>query len=116
MASQGFTEDLKHVLRDSVAGVRERIGELHRTLRSALGRLSALPRPVRMKIGACAAGVALLAGALPLRGEARPLTHRPLVRTSSPVTLDGSLPARSSSKRDLAGSSDDAHGQYPPAP
>src|SRR5260370_8888275 len=112
MASQGFTEDLKHVLRDSVAGVRERIGELHRTLRSALGRLSALPRPVRMKIGACAAGVAVLAGALALRGEARPMTHRPLVRTSSPVTLDGSLPARGASKSYLAGSSEESHGQY----
>src|SRR5258708_12358592 len=92
MESQGFTEDLKHVLRDSVAGVRERIGELHRTLRSALGRLSALPRPVRMKIGACAAGVAVLAGALALRGEARPMTHPPLPPPTSPHTPTASPP------------------------
>jgi hypothetical protein len=112
MASQGFTEDLKHVLRDSVTGARDRIGELHRTLLSALGRLRALPRPMTIKIGACAAGVAVLAGALALRGEARPITHRPLVRTSSPVTLDGSVPARGASKSYIAGSSEESHGQY----
>jgi hypothetical protein len=97
MASQGFTEDLKHVLRDSVTGMRERIGE---------------PRPMTIKIGACAAGVAVLAGALALRGEARPISHRPLVRSSSPVTLDGSLPARGASKSYVAGSSEESHGQY----
>ena len=39
MASQGFTDDLKHVMRGSAAAARERIAALQRTLRSALGRL-----------------------------------------------------------------------------
>jgi hypothetical protein len=112
MASQGFTDDLKHVMRGSAAAARERLAALQRILRSALGRLRALPTPMKMKIGACAAGVAVLAGALGLRGEARTMTHRLFARTNSPVTAEAPLQARAAIKSYVAGSTEESHGEY----
>ncbi len=113
MASQGFTDDLMHVMRDLAAAARERLTDLRRTLRSAFGRLRALPRPMKMRIGAAAAGMAVLAGALALRGEARARTHRPSARTGSLAIGDVSLPAtRAASRSYLAGSTEESHGAY----
>jgi hypothetical protein len=112
MASQGFTDDLKHVIRGSAAAAREQIAALQRTLRSTLGRLRALPSPMKMKIGACAACVAVFAGALALRGEARTMNHRLFARTNSQVTADALLPARAATKSYVAGSTEESHGEY----
>lgn len=88
MASQGFTDDLKYVLR-------------------------ALLRPTKMKIGAaCAAAVAVLVVALALRGEARPMTHRTVARTSRPAIADAPRPARAASKSSVAGSPEESRGGY----
>ena len=65
-----------------------------------------------MRIGACAAGMAVLAGALALRGEARARTHRPSARASSLAIGDVSLPARAASKSYLAGNTEETHGEY----
>jgi hypothetical protein len=111
MASQGFTDDLMHVMRDLAAGGRERLTDLRRTLRSAVGRLRALPRPMKMRIGAGAAGMAVLLGALAMRGEARARTHRSSAHGSLAIG-DVSLPARAASRSYLAGSTEESHGQY----
>jgi hypothetical protein len=112
MASQGFTDDLMHVMRDLAAGARERLTDLRWTLRSTVGRLRALPRPMKMRIGACAAGMAVLIGALALRGEARARTHRPSARTGSLAIGDVSLPAHAASKSYRVGSTEESHGEY----
>ena len=87
MASQGFTDDLKHAMR-------------------------ALLRPTKLKIGACAAAVAGFAGALALRGEARTMTHRTVAHTSRPATADAPRPARAASKSSVAGSPEESRGEY----
>jgi hypothetical protein len=112
MASQGFNDDLKHVMRDSAAGARDRFGALQRGMRSALGRLGALPRSTKMKIGVCAAVLALLAGGLVLRGETPATAHRPSARTSRPATADAPRPAHAAGKSSVTASPEVSQGGY----
>jgi hypothetical protein len=102
MASQGFIDDLKYVMRDLAADARERLASLRRSLR-------ALPRPTKMKIGACAAAVTVFAGALALRGEARTTGHH---RTGFMATADAPRPTRAASKSYVAGSTEESQGEY----
>jgi len=102
MASQGFTDDLKYVMRDLAASARERLAAMQR-------RLRALPLPMKMKIGACAAAVTVFAGALALRGEARTTSHH---RTGSLAAADVPRPARAASRIYVAGSSEESRGEY----
>lgn len=112
MESQNFTEDLKHLMRHSAAGMGQRLAALRCTLRSALGRIRALPRPAKMTTGACAAVVVVLAGVLALRGHARSLPPQSLSRLSTPAKADAARAARAASKRPVAGSAEELHGEY----
>ncbi len=101
MASQGFTDDLMHLMHEVAVGGRERLADLQR-------RLRALPRPMKLKIGACVAGVAFLAGVLALRGEARTMAHQ----TGAFASADAPRAGRAASKIYVAGSNEESHGEY----
>ena len=105
MASQHFTEDLMHLMRDVTASARERLADLRR-------RLHAMPRPMKMKIGAGVAGVALLAGVLALRGEARTMAHQPFAHPGASATADAPRTGRAAVKSYVAGSTQESHGEY----
>src|SRR5258708_24135684 len=115
MAYQGFTDELKHVVRDTTTGARERLGAMQRGLQSGLGRMRELPSATKMKIGVCVACVALLAGGLAIRGEAHSTNHLPSGRVSDLSTAPGAdipRPTRAASKSYAAGKSEETHGDY----
>ena len=106
MASQGFTDDFKHVVFDLAARSRDWLSGLRRPLRSAAGWLLALPQPVKLGMGAALAGAVLLAGALASRPEPGTTSHRSFARTASAVIADA-VPRRAASKS--AGSTEESH-------
>jgi hypothetical protein len=114
MAYQGFTDELKHVVRDTTTGARERLGAMQRGFQSGLGRMRELPQATKMKIGVCVAGVALLAGGLAIRGESHSTSHLPSGRVSDLSSAPGAETPRprAASKSYAAGKSEETHGDY----
>lgn len=101
MASQGFTDDLKHVIFDLAARSRDWLSGLRRPLR-------ALPQPVKLGMGGVLAGGVLLAGALALRPAAQTTRHRPFARPASAAIADA-VPRRVAGKS--AGLTEEHHGE-----
>jgi hypothetical protein len=114
MAYQGFTDELKHVVRDTTTGARERLGAMQRGFQSGLGRMRELPQATKMKIGVGVACVVLVGGGLAIRGEAHSTNHLPSGRVSdlsSAPSAETPRP-RAASKSYAAGKSEETHGDY----
>src|SRR5260370_12088479 len=92
MAYQGFTDELKHVVRDTTTGARERLGAMQRGFQSGLGRMRELPQATKMKIGVGGRCVVLVAGALAIRGEAHSTNHLPSGRVTDLPPAPGAQP------------------------
>ena len=112
MASQGFTEDLKHLVRDSAVSGRAHLSAVQRSLRAVPDRLRAMPQPTRMKLGVCVAVLAVIGGALLLRSPARTVTHRALARASVVATGDAPRAVHGATRSYATGSSEETHGEY----
>jgi hypothetical protein len=115
MPSQGFTDELKHMVRDTTTGARERLGALQRGLHSGLGRVRALPSATKMKIGVCVACVVVFAGGLALRGEAPTTNHGPSFRLNdmgSASAAENPRPTRAAHKSYAAGKAEESQGAY----
>jgi len=115
MPSQGFSDDLKHMVRDTTTGARERLGALQRGLQSGLGRMRALPSATKMKIGVCVACVGVFAVGLAMRGEGHPTNHGSSFRISdvgSASAAEVARPTRAAHKSYAVGKAEESQGSY----
>ena len=103
-----FADDLKHVVRHSIAEARRR------TQLTVL-RWHALPKDTKKKVAAGVAAAALLGGGLALRGSTPdPVRRTPVaIRSEARATLADVRPPSHAAERNLAvGKVEESHGSY----
>jgi hypothetical protein len=111
MPETSFSDDLKHMVRTTTDRARERLNSAQNGLGPMLANLRALPKPTKIKIGACAAAIVLFVGGLALRGKsAAPIADDPPVRTSD--VRPAPAEARQSARNYAAGKAEQANGSY----
>jgi hypothetical protein len=123
MPESSFSDDLKHMVQHTAARARERLAVAQNGLQPALGRLSALPKATKIKIGACIAAGVLFVGGMALRGgssssaperavdrAAERMAERSAVRTSNLVSTK---PEKREAARSYAvGKTEEKQGSY----
>jgi hypothetical protein len=122
MPESSFSDDLKHMVQHTAARARERLAVAQNGLQPALGKLSALPKATKIKIGACIAAGVLFVGGLALRGgtssapdravdrAAERMAERPAVRTSNLVSTKPEK--REAARSYAAGKTEEKQGSY----
>jgi hypothetical protein len=114
--STSFSDDLKHMVRDTANTARERLTAMQGGLQPVVAKLRALPKATKQKIAVAGVAIAVLGIGLAMRGGSSAATENPRVRSSEVLSIPAAeaprAPSRSAKSSYAVGKAEERQGEY----